>query len=92
MEDGRAYLVLVQGIDPQHIERVPLPRPVHPPLLHLIAAQIMRRIHVAQLPLPQHLLLQSVRPSHLLVIFHGALFGLVLGGLVGRFAAERVPF
>ena len=74
------HLVLPQRINPQNIKNVPLATLPLPPLGRLHRAQIVRRVHVADLPVrqPRHLALQVPRPVLLGEVVEGGAPGVVV--------------
>lgn len=70
----------MQRIDPQHIKHIPLTALPLPPLGRLHGTQIVRRVDVADLPLPRprHLPLQIFRPLLPADVVEGLAVGVVV--------------
>lgn len=82
-----AYLVFLQGIDAQNIKNIPLTALPLPPLPRLHGTQIVRRVHVADLPLrqPRHLPFQILCALELGDVVEGGALGVVdPDGVVSR--------
>ncbi len=86
----------MQGINPQYIKNVPLAALPLPPLRRLHRAQIMRRVHVADLPLgqPRHLPFHVLRPVELVNVVEGGALGVVAadGGVLGAVSLLHQAF
>ena len=84
---GKAYPVVIQRVEPQHVNDVLVWRPALPPLHHLSRAQVARRVHVADLPPPRHLAhvaLGDLAGAHILDVGARALLPHHLALLLGR--------